>query len=529
MVPSERSDISNIASKLAKFLDENRMVLSRQWAQQILELPDFQGCQPLEKGFRSWTERGISAIIEKLIGEASSAFEKSLFDLFTSWQDVGLGNCDSIVGLLQIRPAALSLPWDIRKFTPEEIEQCTELLDEVTAYLACRLAEIHAEEIEVGLREQHERMALLLRMAEMANSTLDLHKVLCTIDEVMAPILGRVAFYDVYDGKYMDVEDPSGEIIDHPVDAFTLEPVERKVPVVCYDAATDPRTHKPTVERFGLKSLLALPIMAKGKVVAVALVVPSMTEYKVFSEEEIELAWGIVNTAAMAIENARLYQEAERLAVVEERSRIARDLHDESDQLITGALCVIQAAQEAIRRDRTTQALSELDTAKKILRQIDARNRLIVSGLRSIALGDLRLGEAFELYFQDFRERYKVACTLEIAGSYRDINEDVSTAAFRIVQEALTNVALHSNASSVSVFVNCEPQRLQIVVEDDGIGFDVNTIEMRSVVNSGISGMQDRAQRVGGTVEIKSDGVHGTRVIINLPYANNGGSAQQSE
>jgi len=522
---------SAIAANLVELLDTYRLELSAQWAQRILDLPEFQGTQPLEKGVLTWTERGITALIEKLLddGDSDSDFEIFLINLLHSFQDIGLGGCSAIIGLLQLRQAALSLLWDHSEHTPVDIQQCIAPLDKITAYAAARLAEIYAAEVNKDIRQKHDRKALMLRMAEMASSTLDLHEILCAIDEVMTPIFGRVAFYFLHEGKYMDVEDPTGVSIAHPVDAFTLEPIESKAPAICYDAMTDPRTYKPTVEKFGLKSLLALPIMAKGQVVAVALVVPSLTEYKNFSQEEIEIASEIVNTAGMAVENARLHRETERLAVIEERSRIARDLHDESDQLITGTLCVVQAAQEAFRRQRTEEALNELETAKRILRQIDAQNRLIVSGLRSITLDGLGLGEALELYFQDFRERYRIACALEISGSYKSVNEEIATAAYRIVQEALTNVALHSKASSVKVRISCGSQMLKVVVEDNGIGFDVNTINVKGIVSRGICGMQERALRVGGRVEIDSDCLHGTRIIVNLPHSHIAVSEPQSE
>jgi len=299
-------------------------------------------------------------------------------------------------------------------------------------------------------------------------------------------------------------------------DAFSRQVLERKEPVACYDAQTDPRTDKEAIHLLGVKSILAVPFVIKERVLAVAFAC-TFEDYRVFTEEQIRMAWGIANVVALAIENARQYQQVEQLAVIEERARIARDLHDGSNQLITGALYEIQAAQEGIRGRRGEVALEKLETAKNLLRQIAAKNHLIVSGLRPQILNAHGLLPALKWYADTYQECYQITCTFEISGRSVRLAPEVETAIYCIVQESLNNVAAHAQASSAQIRVDFRPAWLHVVVEDDGVGFDCKDVQTVAPGQMGLFGMRERAQSIGGQIEVQSVPGHGTRITLVVP------------
>lgn len=201
----------------------------------------------------------------------------------------------------------------------------------------------------------------------------------------------------------------------------------------------------------------------------------------------------------------------------EERHRIALDLHDGSNQLITGVLFEIQAAQQGIRDKRFEQSLEKLETAKGLLRTIEAENRRIIAGLRPPVLDSEGLVAALRWYIENFQEQYGINCLLRISGEPSQLSPEVETATYRIVQESLNNVAEHAQARNVHVLVEFRPERLHLVLSDDGVGFDPQSERVILANRMGLIGMRERAESIGGRLNAQSKPGRGTRISLKVP------------
>ncbi|HZW04302.1 MAG TPA: sensor histidine kinase, partial [Anaerolineaceae bacterium] len=199
----------------------------------------------------------------------------------------------------------------------------------------------------------------------------------------------------------------------------------------------------------------------------------------------------------------------------EERSRIAHDLHDGSNQLVIGAIYEIQAAQTRIAREKLLEANESLETAKKLMRRIEAENRKIIQDLRPPMLNNQGLEVTLKWYLNNLCKRHGLEGSLVTEGSSKRFSAEVETAVFRIVQEALNNSLKHAQAQKLQIRLDYQPGFLVLSVQDDGCGFDLS--EPFDPRHYGIIGMRERALSVGAQLEIRSAPGVGTRLVLHVP------------
>jgi signal transduction histidine kinase len=198
----------------------------------------------------------------------------------------------------------------------------------------------------------------------------------------------------------------------------------------------------------------------------------------------------------------------------EERRRIALEMHDEFGQ----QLSVLALKLSALRRGRGRRRIldEQLASLELITRQLDTDLELIVSRLRPPALDDLGLLAAMTNYVRRWSQHFDIHIELHSSGMEPGrLTDEIETGLYRITQEALNNVAKHAQARNVAVLLDGRPDRVSLIVEDDGVGFDVEALGTHQ--RFGIVGMRERAALVGGTVDIESRPGHGTTVVTRIP------------
>ena len=205
----------------------------------------------------------------------------------------------------------------------------------------------------------------------------------------------------------------------------------------------------------------------------------------------------------------------------DERRRIAREMHDQFGEQLTALTHRINALKAASATSPDLQSL--VASLESVAQRLDRDVDQLVWELRPTALDDLGLRAALANYVQDWAARTSIAAQLHTSGLLDDrLSADVETTLYRIAQEALTNVAKHSRAARVDIILERRPDQVLLIVEDDGVGFDVGEAATDSAPppygpgGFGLLGMQERAALVGATIEIESSAGKGTTILVRM-------------
>lgn len=196
----------------------------------------------------------------------------------------------------------------------------------------------------------------------------------------------------------------------------------------------------------------------------------------------------------------------------QERKALSRELHDEIGQLLTALRMELGNLERG--RAQGMEADPHLDQAKKLAESTLRTTRDIAMGLRPAMLDVLGLGPALEWQVREFSRRYNTPVRLEVDGDLRDIPDPHRTYLYRIVQEGLTNCARHAQAKSIHVKLEDSSDRLAVLVEDDGVGFDPHSSVAYGL---GLLGMTERVRELCGQMTIDSQPGKGTRIAVVLP------------
>jgi PAS domain S-box-containing protein len=212
----------------------------------------------------------------------------------------------------------------------------------------------------------------------------------------------------------------------------------------------------------------------------------------------------------------RLLLERSFSAQEEERRRIARELHDEAGQLLTSLLVGLRNLEDSAK---LASAKTQGHRLRKIAAQAMVEIGRLARGLHPAVLDDHGLGVALSRYVAEYSENHKIIVHLTLSGldsSNLPVTSQIKL--YRILQEALTNVARHSGAKKVSISFARSATALKVAVIDDGCGFDAKAVAVSSH-RLGIQGMRERAAMLGGTVSFTSPG-KGTRILLQIPLHN---------
>jgi signal transduction histidine kinase len=203
----------------------------------------------------------------------------------------------------------------------------------------------------------------------------------------------------------------------------------------------------------------------------------------------------------------------------EERIHIAREIHDELGQALTGLKFDLNAFARQFEKDSPAVRAEKHQGLGVAIDRIINSVRRIASGLRPEVLDEIGLAAAFEWQAREFQRRTGIRCHVNIPAKFVDPDKERSTALFRVYQELLTNVARHANATRVNVTIAEGDTSLGLTVEDNGRGIKAKEIE--SPRSLGFLGLRERVLAFGGSVDVKGDEGKGTRVSVSVPMTAN--------
>lgn len=276
-------------------------------------------------------------------------------------------------------------------------------------------------------------------------------------------------------------------------------------------------------ERYGfpaghpvMRSFLGVPVVAKGRV-AGNFYLTEKTGGRPFTARDQRIVEMFARHAAIAIDNARLHEQIQRLAIVEERERIGKDLHDGIIQAIYAVGLSLEDVPDLMASD-PDEAVLRVDRAIESLNLAIRDIRNFIFGLRPELLEQAGLLAGLAALTDEFRLNTMIDVDLVVEDPELDLPDEDTIQLLHIAREALSNVARHSRATRAMVELSEANGMVRLVVSDNGRGFRPEAL--RGPGHQGLINMRGRAARLNGTLEIDSGAANGTRIIVTVPRQN---------
>jgi signal transduction histidine kinase len=280
------------------------------------------------------------------------------------------------------------------------------------------------------------------------------------------------------------------------------------------DINTDPRRYGFPPNHPPMTSFLGVPIVVKGISLG-RLYLTNKVGANEFSEEDRSLVETFALHAGIAMENARLHEQLQRLAVVDERERISQDLHDGIIQNMYAVGLSLEDVPDLMDADRA-------EAAARVERAIDAIHlaiqdiRNFIFGLRPELLEGTSLVGGLAALVEEYRHNTIIDLELRVPDTVTEPPADVTAHLLAIVGESLSNVLRHSKASSASVALReADGGSLELIIEDAGVGFDPGSVV--KLGHQGLANTRERAATIGGSLAIDSKPGSGTRIVVRVP------------
>lgn len=390
--------------------------------------------------------------------------------------------------------------------------------------------EVRVQERTAGEREQRTLAEALQDIAAVLNSTLQLDEVL---DHILSEIQ-RVVPHDT--ANIILVEDGQAQVVrqHHTEDQLMAEaglgrsfPVNKlpnlermrqtRCPVIVEDTQDQPDwIHQP--ETTWVRSYLGAPIHRAGQVIGFINLNSAVPGF--FGSVQAERLQAFADQAALAIQNARLYQRASELAALEERQRLARDLHDAISQTLWTATLIADVLPANWARD-PEDGMQNLTRLQRLTRGALAEMRTLLLELRPSALEKASLADLLHQLAEAVMSHKKIDIQVN-ASDEGTLAAEVKAGLYRLAQEALNNAAKHSRASQAWVDLTWQEDCVQLSIRDDGCGFDAGQV----AEGFGFSIMHERAAAMGAHLIIDNKVHAGTQVLITCPLASAGEGKQ---
>lgn len=256
---------------------------------------------------------------------------------------------------------------------------------------------------------------------------------------------------------------------------------------------------------------MGIPIQLRNQVIGFLNIFSEQQDF--FKPEHSERLVAFAELAALAIQNARLFEQSKDLAALQERQRLARDLHDSVSQTLFTCRTMTEAALRRLDRD-PEQAREFMNEAHDLTITALSEMRVLLLELRPSTLMQVSLKQLFEQYLRPLQNRRDFDLIWKL-DDVPALASHIQIALYRIVQEALNNIDKHAGASTVEIHLNQHESYLEIIVIDNGMGFKLHAVKPTSL---GLGIMRERAQEIGAELTIESQPNTGTRIRIIWEY-----------
>ncbi|TET76322.1 MAG: GAF domain-containing protein [Dehalococcoidia bacterium] len=401
----------------------------------------------------------------------------------------------------------------------------------------------NSQDSESRLRKPYGKLLALSRVSAAVSGLWDLDAVLhVALDTMLAIMNGTIGGILLIDEQtqtlsyrvYRGLSDEYAEEMHLKLgEGIAGRVAQTGKAVLVEDISTDPRAAWLTlISTEGLKAFISVPLRAKDTVLGVLNV--ASRSPRSFTKDDMHLLHAIGDQVGVAIEQAELYDRLRKerenyrrlarhmlIAQEEERGRVARELHDETTQSLTGLSLNMQALLSIANASNFGDAAfkAKLEKAHDITVQLNSEISRIMKSLRPTALDSLGLGPAVHQFAENRLQSVGINVSVKHEGMEERLPSEVEFGLYRIAQGAIANITWHSQAKNAVISMWCNSDELIMQIEDDGRGFDASRpIEVdESGRGRGLFSMKERASLLGGTCDIQSQPGKGTRITVKVP------------
>lgn len=408
---------------------------------------------------------------------------------------------------------------------PAEMQALGEAFESMRVSLSASRAELVnlADSLEKHVAQRTAELDALNEVSREISSRLDVQQVLDSVTDKALALLGAdVASLCLLDegGRFLNMQAISG-----PNAAVLSQQVASDSPLTARVLNSTGAILCDAGNCIGVCQMLAEPFRAShivsslrsGDKVIGALCVGGLRPRQ-FGREASDLLGKLANSAAIALENARLYRQAERLATLEERRRIAAEMHDGLAQTLSYLGLVHDQVVEFLKGGEENAALQKLEQARVAIRNATHDVRRAIDNLMDEVPVRQGLAEHIQALVLDFARKHEMSIEWEnLADQNLPYSREQLEQILHIAREALTNAHRHARASRVAVRFGQKDGQYELSVEDDGAGFDPQKVKNDGPDHFGLQIMQARGTHIGGRVEVLSRPGEGTRLELHWP------------
>lgn len=410
----------------------------------------------------------------------------------------------------------------IYKGQPHALGVVRDVTEEVEAY----------QRLEERVAQRTQELQTLLEISRNVASNLDLKSLLETVFEQLKKVVDFTALtvWMVESGDELVIIEYQGPLSREKVfEAWNgrfhlsdIDPLRQVEPLIIPDVRADTPLAKlwreDMLAQFGeipsyISTWMSIPLLVKNQTIGLISLHHEQVNY--YTARHADLAFALASHAAIAIENARLYEKAQRLAALQERQKLARELHDSVSQALYGIALGSRTARIAADKDdfRRENILEPLDYVLSLAEAGLAEMRALIFELRPESLENEGLVAALTKQTDALGARHQIQIETSFCGEPQ-LSLEAKETLYRVAQESLHNVVKHARATQVSLQLGSDKRQVTLEIQDNGIGFDPQGSYPGHL---GLRSMRERAERMGGNLVVESEPGNGTRVLMRVP------------
>ena len=387
-----------------------------------------------------------------------------------------------------------------------------------TAFLFSRFIFGIIDKLQKNVEERNNELSAVNKIALALGRSFNLDEILSTtLDELHNSFNDtRIALY-ILNENGLHLVEKKGLFKDLPLAFVDLNGTPQENTSGFIKAV---RRSSSIIEQVNTEYLAYLPFKGRKGVMGIIF----MSRNQPFHSRELETLNTISNQVGFSIENARLHSQTYEMATIEERERIAREVHDGLAQILGYVTLKASIVQRLLSEKQISQAESEIKDIEKVTQEayVDAREAIL--GLRTYISEEGGLIKTLNEYII----RFKLSSGIKVELDTKDgqdlkfsSSEDIQL--IRIIQEALTNIRKHAKAGKAWVRFRHHSDHIQLIIEDNGQGFDISSADVQNKTRYGLQSMKERAEKIGASFQITSFAGLGTKIEVKLPIRNKAG------